>query len=352
MKISRAALSSATLLFCVTSLFAQAEDGSTEYTSSAPVYTQPVQPAQPAQPAQPQPTQIYSQPQNGNVIYVNQSSTQAPQNYSQPQQNYNQSYPQQGNNQAYANQGYAQPQQYGQPQQQYGQAPQNYYQPQGTYAPAPVPVAPAKVPTGRTSLQTLNFALPIERETWDFDDLADAEWSSIGFQFSWTNYKINKNGYSSLFGITLGFISGETEMYDTDMGGLDLNLKFGWGVAPVSDNLTIAMHVLMGVDFKAIEGDVENRNKTRNSDNYYNDGYGSMNSELSATYFDLMIGGDFIIGYKLTESFGLVAGVDVTTNIFGFGVVSLEGQYEDSWAIDYIFSGINIVPHVGIAFIF
>ena len=77
-----------------------------------------------------------------------------------------------------------------------------------------------------------------------------------------------------------------------------------------------------------------------------------MNSELSATYFDLMIGGDFIIGYKLTESFGLVAGVDVTTNIFGFGVVSLEGQYEDSWAIDYIFSGINIVPHVGIAFIF
>ena len=344
MKFSRAALSSATLLFCVASLFAQTEEVSAENPVTNPVYTQPAQPSQPAQPQQYYgTTQSYSQPPSNNVIYINQSSTQPPQNNNQPQQNYNQGYPQQGNNQAYANQGYGQPQQ-----QQYGQPPQNYYQPQGTYAPVP----PENPPSGKTSLQTLNFALPIERETWDFDDLADAEWSSLGFQFSWTNYKFNKNGYSSLFGITLGYISGETEMYNLEMNGLDFNLKFGWGVAPVADNLTIAMHVLMGVDFKAVEGDIETRNTTRRSDDYDYSGSSPKDLELSATYFDLMIGGDFIIGYKLTESFGLVAGVDVTTNIFGFGFVSLDGPYEDSWAIDYIFSGINIVPHVGIAFIF
>ena len=283
--------------------------------------------------AQPQP--VYGQPQQYNNGYAQPQPV-----YGQPQQ-YNNGY-------AQPQQGYAQPQQYNngyaQPQPVYGQPqPYNngYAQPQPVYA-------PAKANPGK-SLQTLNFVIPIENETWDIDDLGDVEWSSVGFEFSWTRYRINENGYSSVFGLSLGYISGEAEPEKSsrsiDMEGMDFNLKFGWGMAPVMGDVNVALHILMGVDFKMLEND-DFRIGTSESSN---------SVEYSATYFDIMLGGDMVVAFQMTESFGLIAGVDVTTNIFGLGVLSLDADdwsTDDSWGINYLFSGINIVPHIGLAFIF
>jgi hypothetical protein len=275
--------------------------------------------------------------------------------YAQPQQQYNNGYaqPQPAYGQQQYNNGYAQPQQgygqqqynngYAQPQQGYGQPQQynnGYAQPQQGYAqPAPQP----QQKTGM-SLQTLNFVLPIEHETWDMnsDGPGDADWSSIGYEFSWTRYRVNESGYSSVFGLTLGYVSGEMEPERAnrgiDLSGMDFNMKFGWGMAPVANDVIVALHVLMGLDFKLVE----------NEDDY-------PGVEYSSFVFDVMLGGDFIVGFRLTDNFGIVAGVDVTTNLFGVGAFSYDHNddySDDSWGISYLFSGINVVPHVGVAFIF
>ena len=203
-------------------------------------------------------------------------------------------------------------------------------------------------------MQTLNFVLPIENETWDIDDVGDADWSSVGFEFNWTRYTVNNGGYSSLFGLTVGYVSGDMEPEKSDMsvemGGFDFNLKFGWGMAPIAGDVTVAMHILMGFDFKFVSND-DVSGYSDDDDSYYYD-YGSkVDYEFSAFCMDMMLGGDLIVAFKLAESIGLVVGIDVTTNLFGIGFLSVDaGNSDDSWSIDYEFSGINIVPHVGVAF--
>lgn len=247
------------------------------------------------------------------------------------------------------NQGYAAPQQttyiVQQPQQQYNQP---YVQPQ--------PAQPVK--TGKT-LQSLNFALPIESETWEVDD-NDIEWSSIGFEFNWTRYRVNDNGFSSIFGLSIGYITGETEgkrgIKGPDMDGMDFNMKFGWGMAPVSNQLIFAFHFLMGFDIKALEGEIEETYEEDEYD-YYSNRYetrtSKVSAEYSATYIDLMLGGDLILAYQVSDKFAIVGGIDITSNLFGFGAFSVEASYDDNdEVLSYMFSGINIVPHVGIAFVF
>ena len=209
-----------------------------------------------------------------------------------------------------------------------------------------IATAPQPKQKSGMSLQTLNFVLPIEHETWEMnsDGPGDADWSSIGYEFSWTRYRVNESGYSSVFGLTLGYVSGEMEPERAnrgiDLSGMDFNMKFGWGMAPVANDVIVALHVLMGLDFKMVE----------NEDDY-------PGVEYSSFVFDVMLGGDFIVGFRLTDNFGIVAGVDVTTNLFGVGAFSYDRNYnddydDDSWGISYLFSGINVVPHVGVAFIF
>lgn len=332
----------ATVLSLALSAFAQ-NDGYAEYAQPQQQYNNGYAQPQPAY-GQQQYNNGYAQPQQG---YGQQQYNNG---YAQPQQGYGQ--PQQYNNgYAQPQQGYGQPQQYNngyaQPQQGYGQPQQynnGYAQPQQGYArPAPQP----QQKTGM-SLQTLNFVLPIEHETWDMnsDGPGDADWSSIGYEFSWTRYRVNESGYSSVFGLTLGYVSGEMEPERAnrgiDLSGMDFNMKFGWGMAPVANDVIVALHVLMGLDFKLVE----------NEDDY-------PGVEYSSFVFDVMLGGDFIVGFRLTDNFGIVAGVDVTTNLFGVGAFSYDrnnsddyDDYDDSWGISYLFSGINVVPHVGVAFIF
>ena len=334
----------ATVLSLALSAFAQ-NDGYAEYAQPQQQYNNGYAQPQPAY-GQQQYNNGYAQPQQG---YGQQQYNNG---YAQPQQGYGQ--PQQYNNgYAQPQQGYGQPQQYNngyaQPQQGYGQPQQynnGYAQPQQAYAVSGGGIATAPQPKQKTgmSLQTLNFVMPFEHETWDMnsDGPGDADWSSFGFEFSWTRYRVNESGYSSVFGLTLGYVTGVMEpervKKDLDLSGMDFNMKFGWGMAPVANDNIVALHVLMGLDFKMVE----------NEDDYPGE-------EYSTFVFDVLLGGDFIVGRRLTDNFGIIAGVDVTTNLFGIGAFSYDRDDDysgDSWSISYLFSGLNVVPHIGVAFIF
>lgn len=310
--------------------------------------------------------------------YNNQGYAAPPQNYNQgyavPQQNYNQGYavPQQNYNQGYVvpqqnyNQGYAVPQQnynqgYAVPQQNYNQGyavpPQNYNQANYNQPYAPVQNGENKK-VGRT-LQSFNFALPVENETWEVDN-THIDWNSIGYEFNWSRYRINDNKLTSVLGISIGYVAGDTEakknLKGPDLDGLDFNLKFGWGMAPLSDNLIVAFHLLMGFDIKAVEGDLDAPPITESS--YYNGSSvvassDTSSADYSATYIDALLGGDLIAAYLFNEAFAVVGGIDITTNVLGVGIYSYDNHNsKDREVLSYMFSGINIVPHIGIAFIF
>lgn len=159
------------------------------------------------------------------------------------------------------------------------------------------------------------------------------EFSSLGIEFNWSRFRINPNGYSSVFGIGFGFNSGELEDR-TDIDGIDFNLRFGWGISPIQEKFILAVHFLLGLDFKMLDDETQGFN-------------------CSATYADLMIGGDIILAYAISDSFGVLAGTDITTNVLGLGILSKDSPLaDDSWLISYQFSGINIVPRLGLFFIF
>ena len=197
------------------------------------------------------------------------------------------------------------------------------------------------------TLQSMNFALPIESETWKVGS-SRIEWNSIGYEFSWARYKVEKSGYSSVFGLTIGFLTGDIEDR-IDLNGLDVNMKFGWGMAPIANDVVLALHFICGFDLKMMEGDYSVKEEDESRQKTVPFTYG-------ATYVDAMLGGDVIVAYYIGESIGVIAGVDITTNVFGIGSFSMKSNVkyidDDSIKLSYLFSGINIVPHVGMFFSF
>jgi hypothetical protein len=50
---------------------------------------------------------------------------------------------------------------------------------------------------------------------------------------------------------------------------------------------------------------------------------------------------------------GILAGIDITTNAFGIGGYSRDHVKASKLTqLDYVFSGINLTPHLGIYFAF
>lgn len=191
------------------------------------------------------------------------------------------------------------------------------------------------------SLQSMNFYMPIESETWKIKAI-NYDWSSMSYQFGWTRYKTETNGYSSVFGLGIGFLNGdfkdELTRKKTDLKGLDFNVKLGIGMAPISNELIVAVHFLCGVDLKLIEGDVKTETHK------YNPG---------AVYVDAVIGGDVIVGYHVFDAIGVIAGIDITTNAYGIGAYYNDpARLSKTSRISYLFTGINVTPHIGMFFVF
>ena len=206
---------------------------------------------------------------------------------------------------------------------------------QNASQPTPKPIRTTK------SLQSMNFYMPIESETWKIKAI-NYDWSSVSYQFGWTRYKTETNGYSSVFGLGIGFLNGEFKdeitHRKTDLKGLDFNVKLGIGMAPISNELIVAVHFLCGVDLKLLEGDVKTETHK------YNPG---------AIYVDAVIGGTVIVGYHVFDNIGVIGGIDITTNAYGIGAYYNDpARLSKTSRLSYLFTGVNVTPHIGLFFVF
>lgn len=370
----------------------------------APVQTAPAQPQAVAapQPAPQQYNQIPPQqgaPQQYNQGYYNQQPQgYPPQQYNQgyydqqpqgyPQQQYNQGYygqPPQGYPQQQYNQGYNEQQPQGYPQQYnqgyYGQPPQGYPQQYNQQA-YPPPQEQPKAHDDTRSLHSLNVSIPIEKETYnvkkpDYDMDADI----FGVYGNWNRIKVENSGYSSIFGLGGGYAKSELDAGGSstlDLSGFDVNLKFGIGFAPLTSDFILAIHAIMGFDFKMLSATIKDDSKDNDKGSIEYDGYTidieelveagvdyEHKAELSLLAFDVVLGGDIVLAYQVFEHFGVMAGVDVTCNMIGVGyfgyeesaTVSYQGRSESDSQSDkkflmYNLTGPNIIPRAGIFFVF
>ena len=173
----------------------------------------------------------------------------------------------------------------------------------------------------------------------------------MGLQLKWTRDLVYQGGLSFEVGAGIGFINfpvNESKKYSyfdpyDHMNQIDsrfdLNAKVGLGYAPFVNDFILAVHAILGGDMKYL-------GKTYQMEDFTDD--------ISTWLFNFVGGADIVLGYRITERFGINAGVDVVVNLFGFGKrESRFGYSDDLETIDYklnhVFSGFQIVPRVGVS---
>lgn len=173
----------------------------------------------------------------------------------------------------------------------------------------------------------------------------------MGLQLKWTRDLVFQSGLSFEVGAGIGFINipvNESKKYSyfdpyDHMNQIDsrfdLNAKVGLGYAPFVNDFILAVHAILGGDMKYL-------GKTYQMEDIIED--------ISTWLFNFVGGADIVLGYRITERLGINAGVDVTVNLFGFG--KRESRYGNSdnletidYKLDHIFSGFQVVPHVGVS---
>ena len=112
----------------------------------------------------------------------------------------------------------------------------------------------------------------------------------------------------------------------------DLNARFGAGHAFLnSDDMVFALHVFAGIGVKYARGP-------------------QSGIDIEALEYRMPFGADASFVMKLSERFSLCAGFDLSVNFLGFGSFMIEtgdGSSSKGYTIDYLFSGLNAVPHLG-----
>ena len=173
----------------------------------------------------------------------------------------------------------------------------------------------------------------------------------MGLQLKWTRDLVYQNGLSFEVGAGIGFINfpvNESKNYSyydpyDHMNQIDsrfdLNAKVGLGYAPFVNDFIFVVHAILGGDMKYLGKSYQMEDFTQ---------------EYSTLLFNFVGGGDIVLGYRITERLGINAGVDVTVNLFGLG--KRESRYGNSdnletidYKLDHIFSGFQVVPHVGVS---
>ena len=181
-------------------------------------------------------------------------------------------------------------------------------------------------PADRMVLHSFNYVMPIEFETW-----YDGWGNVLGFEVNWSRYMIKTNGFSMVLSLTFGYQFVET--YDWDYDGWNFDLKYGWGFAPFRDKFLLAFYGLAGVSAKYL---------------FHQD---KRNSEPDVGPYDrndysVLLGAKILLGYQFNDKWGLLAGVNVTADMWSQGI------YENYSHIECVFAGMNIEPYIGIAVVF
>ena len=211
---------------------------------------------------------------------------------------------------------------------------------------------------------TFSIALPMDwGRTWEqysnlkyenkFTRDRDLKMDMImGLQLKWTRDLVYQGGLSFEVGAGIGFINfpvNESKKYSyfdpyDHMNQIDsrfdLNAKVGLGYAPFVNDFILAVHAILGGDMKYL-------GKTYQMED--------ITEDISTWLFNFVGGADIVLGYRITERFGINAGVDVVVNLFGFGNRTKEFNYRNDnfetidYKLNHVFSGFQIVPCVGVS---
>ena len=192
------------------------------------------------------------------------------------------------------------------------------------------------------SIKGLNFSVPLCRKTGDTDSTHKLDFSSLGFGVNFNKMSVTGGedwGYSSVFGAGIGYADSTMKnRYNDascDFSGIDLNVKWGWGIAPLCrEKIILAVHVFAGLDLCYLEAEES--------------------TYKYATYdFDVLLGGDIFCAVRIVKNLSLTAGIDIASNLAGFGTVSAE--FDDHGGVTasykYVGSGFYAAPRVGISWI-
>ena len=202
-----------------------------------------------------------------------------------------------------------------------------------------------------TKIKGLSFSLPVSSKTWnvdwfdayDDDDYIDVDSDSVSFDVNYNSMSVSSGkdwGFSFLFNVGAGYtsttLSSEKSSVDLDLTGGNVNLKFGWGVAPrCRENIIFAVHGFIAVDGSYVEGT-------------------KLNTDYNAVDIDFMIGGDCFCVIPLSKGFGLTLGLDIGVNAAGAGVLrSSTGDDDDDSGDTFTYSGsgVTVTPRLGICWI-
>ncbi len=202
-----------------------------------------------------------------------------------------------------------------------------------------------------TKIKGLSLSLPVSSKTWnvdwfdddDDDDYIDVDSDSVSFDVNYNSMSVSSGedwGFSFLFNVGAGYtsttLSCEKWPVDYDLTGGNINLKFGWGVAPLCrENIILAVHGFIAVDGSYVEGT-------------------KLNTDYHAVDLDFMIGGDCFCVIPLSDGFGLTLGLDIAANAAGAGVLSYSTGDDDDDSGDaftYSGSGVTVTPRIGICWI-
>ena len=190
---------------------------------------------------------------------------------------------------------------------------------------------------GERSIHWIGFNVPIENMTWTYDDdspfdSSTVEWkmgiSTVGFNVFYNHLEVGDNRFTKLVDVQLGYTSlsvdsvkadgnklslSDNQFFDID--GFDTRWMFGLGGAPLNfENVVLSVGGTFGLDLKVATG----------SKSYYV-------TDVDVTAFDVraFIGLNTQAAFKLTDSFGLSAGIHIYTNVLGLGTYIWTVGYDD-----------------------
>ena len=205
-------------------------------------------------------------------------------------------------------------------------------------------------------IQSLHLSVPIQTETWKSESsmissrLADKKNNDIlfyGVNLNWNRMTLGEGGFSFLFGMGLGATSAISDDFKGIDGnkGFNSDIKLGWGFAPLrSEKNILVFHGFFGFNFKYLTG-----SDTRTSDDC------SADLDYTAEHFALALGIDALFIHRFSDSFGLMAGLDVSTTLYGFSFFFIDSSNQfvienESYSFDF-FGKVNFVPRIGVCWI-
>ena len=200
---------------------------------------------------------------------------------------------------------------------------------------------------GERSVHALGFDVPVWGQTWydtensdDYNVDVYNKFSAVGFNFMYHHLNVSENRFSSFVNVEFGYsswsydeieIDGHTvsvasvnkntaKIYD-GMSGFNTRFSFGLGGAPINiDRVILAVHGTFGVNL-SYGGNSTSAVLTEDNDDY--------NATFDTWIFNwwTTMGVNVESAFKLTDHFGLFAGMNMYINLIGFGAYGYEATH-------------------------